>query len=496
MSHSQYQQLCDIVEMPPVQQTLSVECFADFHELAQQAPSQRLTSGLQILIDLITNDDKTIHRCDRSLVDVYISKIDQMLSQQLDEILHHEDFQQLESTWKGLKYLVDRTDPRANTKIDLLDVDQETLLEDFDEASEVTQSSLYEHVYIQEYDTPGGEPYSAMISDFAFGSDTRDMALLKSIANVAASAHCPFISAADITFFKKNNFQEIMAIENLSDYMEKPEFIEWNAFRKIDDARYLGLTLPHFLLRLPYGKDNLVKSFNYQENVISDDGRKYLWGRASFPFAVNMMKSFKQHGWTVNIRGPESGGCVPDLPMHQYDVGRGIESRIPTEVLIPETLELELSELGFIPLSFYKNSNFACFFSANSVQRADEYGSYEATANCRINMRLPYVLLVSRLAHYLKVLQRENIGANKPRVQLESELNDWLKGLVTKMNNPSPDMAARYPLREGFVEVHNIDGKPGFYSVKLHIVPHFQVEGVDVRLSLVSQLPGKQEDIS
>lgn len=495
MSRGEYQQLLSTLDLPPVQQAIPIEQFADFHGLAEHDPSHRLTAGLQILMDFIVQDDKTIEKFDRSVLDIYISKIDHMLSQQLDEIIHHQEFQKLESSWKGLKYLVDQTDPRANTKIDLLDADQETLSMDFELASDTTHSALYEHIYIQEYDMPGGEPYSAMISDFTFESAKHDLALLKSISHVAAAAHCPFIASMAPMFFNKSSFNDILEIEDLTDYMEKAEFIEWNAFRHTDDARYLGLTLPHFLLRLPYGVGNTVKSFNYQENVAADSPQKYLWGSASFPFATNMVKSFKQHGWTVNIRGPESGGKISDLLLHQYNVGKGIENKIPTEILIPETLELELSELGFIPLSFYKNSNSACFFSANSIQKSGEHHSYEATANSRINARLPYVLLVSRLAHYLKVLQRENIGANKSRTQLENELNSWLRGLVTKMNNPGPDLAAKYPLREGFVEVNSIEGNPGFYNVKLHIVPHFQVEGVDVRLSLVSQLPGEQGSV-
>ncbi|MGB1465645.1 MAG: type VI secretion system contractile sheath large subunit, partial [Alcanivorax nanhaiticus] len=236
-----------------------------------------------------------------------------------------------------------------------------------------------------------------------------------------------------------------------------------------------------------------VRLFNYQEDVAGQDHEKYLWGNATFAFASNMARSFKQYGWTVNIRGPEAGGKLENLPLHHYDVGRGTQAKIPTEILISETKELDFAEEGFIPLSFYKNSDYACFFSANSAQKPAEYTTKEATANSRINSRLPYIFLVSRLAHYLKVLQRENIGASKSRQELENELNDWLQGLVTKMNNPDPELVANFPLQDGFVRVHDIPENPGYYRVDMAVMPHFQIEGVDVRLSLVSQLPAGKE---
>jgi len=276
--------------------------------------------------------------------------------------------------------------------------------------------------------------------------------------------------------------------------MERAEYIRWNAFRDTEDARYIGLTLPRFLLRLPYGTSNPVRMFRYEEDVFDTTSSKYLWGNASFAFAVNMARSFKKFGWTVNVRGPESGGKVDNLVLHQYDVGRGLQTKIPTETLIPETRELEYANLGFIPLSYYKNSNYACFFSANSVQRPALYSTPDANANSRINARLPYVFLSARLGHYLKVIQRENIGSSKNRLELESQLNEWLQTLVTRMNKPGPELAAMHPLREGKVSVEEILDNPGFYKVNMYAIPHFQIEGVDVKLSLVGQIPKGKEN--
>jgi type VI secretion system protein ImpC len=253
------------------------------------------------------------------------------------------------------------------------------------------------------------------------------------------------------------------------------------------------LAWPRFLLRMPYGSDNPVRGFWYEEKVY-DSAEKYLWGCASFAFAANIARSFKEHGWAVNIRGPEAGGKVEHLPLHQYDVGRGLMSKIPIETIIPETRELELAHLGFIPLSYYKNSDYACFFSANSVQKPAVYLSQEATANSRINARLPYIFLSARIAHYLKVLQRETIGSNVGRLKLEERLNEWLQTLVTKMRNPEPEQIAKHPLRDGRVEVRAIEDNPGFYRVELYAMPHFQIEGIDVSLSVVGKMPTGKEN--
>lgn len=485
-----YQKLCNLVEIQPVAGNITLVPFSEAHKMAERNKSERLTAAIQVFIDKVIDFDEPIHRVDKLLIDRFICEIDEMMGSILDGILHHEAFLKLESTWRGLHYLVEHTDFQANTKVQLLDVDKETLRDDFLDVSSVTQSGLYRHVYVDEYDTPGGKPISAILSDYEFDSNHDDITLLNQIAHVAAASHSPFLGSVGPKFFNKHSMDEVSRIIDLKDHMDRPEFIRWNCFRDNEDSRYIGLLLPNFLLRLPYGESNVVRGFCYQEKVNQGGGDSFCFGKPIFPFGANLIRSFKNHGWTVSIRGPEAGGKVENLPLHQYDMGRGFELKIPTEILIPETRELEFSELGFIPLSYYKDSNFACFFSANSVHRPKLYDSKIATANSRINSRLPYIFLAARLGHYLKVLQRENIGGAKDQVTLEKELNQWISGLVTEMPNPGLDLLANRPLRDGKVVVEVIPDNPGFYRVNLFATPHFQVEGIDVRLSLVSKMPG------
>ena len=404
--------------------------------------------------------------------------------------MHHDTFQAIESAWRGLKFLVDRTDFRKNVKIEIMDVSKDNLAQDFEDSPEIIQSGLYRHAYIQEYDTPGGEPIGALISNYEFDRHPQDMALLKSISKVAAATHMPFIGSVGASFFGKESMEEVAAIKDIGNYFDRAEYTKWKSFRESDDSRYVGLVLPRFLARLPYGTDTVpVRSFNYSEEVKGYDHDRYLWANSSFAFAANLVNSFVKNGWCVQIRGPQAGGLVEDLPIHLYDLGTGHQVKIPTEVLIPETREFGFANLGFVPLSFYKNHDYACFFSANSAQNPALYETKEATANSRINARLPYIFLLSRLAHYLKIIQRENIGTTKDRRLLELELNNWIKGLVTEMKDPSDDLQSSHPLREAKITVEDIEDNPGFFRIKLFIVPHFQVEGMDINLSLVSQLP-------
>ena len=300
----------------------------------------------------------------------------------------------------------------------------------------------------------------------------------------------PFIGSVGPKFFLKNSMEEVAAIKDIGNYFDRAEYIKWKSFRDTDDSRYVGLVMPRVLGRLPYGPDTVpVRSFNYVEEVKGPDHEKYLWTNASFAFAANMVKSFVNNGWCVQIRGPQAGGAVADLPIHLYDLGTGNQVKIPSEVMIPETREFEFSNLGFIPLSYYKNRDYACFFSANSAQKPALYDTADATANSRINARLPYIFLLSRIAHYLKIIQRENIGTTKDRRVLELELNTWIRTLVTEMTDPGDELQASHPLHDGKVIVEDIEDNPGFFRVRLFAVPHFQIEGMDINLSLVSQMP-------
>ncbi|VAS93220.1 type VI secretion protein EvpB [Klebsiella pneumoniae] len=344
----------------------------------------RLTAAMQVFMERIRQSGQRVEKLDKTLIDHHIAELDFQISRQLDAVMHHQEFQQVESLWRGLKQLVDNTDYRQNVKTEILDVAKDDLRQDFEDASELIQSGLYWHTYTAEYDTPGGEPIGSVISAYEFDASPQDVALLRNISRVSAAAHMPFIGAVGPAFFLKETMEEVAAIKDIGNYFDRAEYIRWKAFRETDDARYIGLVMPRVLGRLPYGPDTVpVRSFNYVEQVKGPDHEKYLWTSAAFSFASNMVKSFVNNGWCVQIRGPQAGGAVKDLPIHLYDLGTGNQVKIPSEVMIPETREFEFASLGFIPLSYYKNRDYACFFSANSAQKPALYDTADATANSR-----------------------------------------------------------------------------------------------------------------
>ncbi|MCB9495712.1 MAG: type VI secretion system contractile sheath large subunit [Fibrobacteria bacterium] len=476
------------LELPS--QEVDLMKFADASALFEHQASERIGAALRVFLRTVIDSSASIEKIDRAAIESQVAWIDRTISAQLNVIMHSEPFQKLEAQWRQLKFLVDRTDFKKNVKIELLNSSKDDLREDFEDSPEIIQSAIYKHVYVDEYDTPGGEPYGSIISSYEFDSGAQDVALLTNLSQVSASAHCPFIGAVGHKFFGKQNVHELPKIDDLESYLDRAEYIKWRGFRESEDSRYVGLVLPRFLLRLPYHpENNPVSDFHFTEAVTGDEHDKYLWGNASFTFAANMVRSFVDNGWCVQVRGPEAGGKVEDLPIHTFDVGRGSQMKIPTEILIPETREFEFANQGFIPLSYYKNRSYACFFSANSARQPEEFEDSNITANERINARLPYIFLTSRLAHYLKVIQRENIGATKSATALEQELNTWISGLVTEMQNPGPELAATHPLSYGKVSVTENPDNPGFFRVAMSVIPHFQVEGIDVSLSLVSKMP-------
>lgn len=469
---------------------VTVEEFDDPAANADKPKGALLAASLRVFLDAVTAMDAPVEAVDKTLIDGLVAQIDAKISEQLDEILHHEQFQKLESAWTALKFLVDRTDFRKNARVEILDVSKDALRESFEDAPELTQSALYRHVYTNAYDQPGQHPYSVMVSNYEFDKNAPDIALLTDVSKVASAALCPFLGAIGPDFFGKGSMADWKRIPDLSAHLSTVDYAKWNAFRDSPDSRYVGLTFPRFMLRLPYGPDTVpVKSFTYREDVTGEDHEKYLWGNAAFAMAANLATSFARDGWCVQIRGPQSGGKVENLPVHLYDVGRGREMKIPTEVPISETLEFEASNLGFIPLSVYEGTDYACFFSANSAQKPVLYDDDAATANSRINARLPYIFLGSRLGHYLKVRQREHIGKATDAETVEQELNAWLRKLTTKMPNPNQDQIAKYPLKEGRVHVYDLPDNPGFFRVEMALMPHFQIEGMDINLSMVSKMP-------
>ena len=490
VQQSVYESLFDKINLNTVSTAPTFDHYTNNTALSESATNERISVAINVFLKMIQDSAQTVDRLDKSLLDFHIAKLDKLISNQLDNILHHPEFQAIEGTWRGLKFLVDRTDFRQNVKIDVLDVSKDALIRDFEDSPEVIQSGLYSHTYINEYDTPGGQPFASIISAYEFDRSPQDIELLRNISKVSAAAHMPFIGSVGPQFFGKETMEEVASIKDIGNYFDRAEYIKWNSFRNTDDARYIGLTLPRFLARLPYGSETVpVRSFNYSEEVKGPDHNRYLWANATFAFAANMVRSFIKNGWCVQIRGPQAGGLIENLPIHLYDLGSGAQMKIPTEVLIPETREFEFANLGFVPLSFYKNHDFACFFSAKSTQKPALYDTKEATANSRINSRLPYIFLLSRLAHYLKLIQRENIGMTKDRRVLEVEMNNWIQNLVTEMTDPSDELQASHPLRQAKVVVEDIEDNPGFFKIKLFVIPHFQIEGMDINLSLVSQMP-------
>ena len=449
-------------------------------------------AGLQAFLGEMLKPEREGAKVSGNLVDELIAQIDQKLSRQVDAILHNEDFSKLESSWRSLKFLVDRTDFRENIKIEVLNVSKQDLLDDFEDAPEVPKSGLYRRIYTAEYGQFGGQPYAAMISNYDFGPGPQDIKLLQYTAGVAAMAHAPFIAAAGKDFFGIDSWDKLPNLKDLHAIFEMPQYTKWQSFRESEDARNVGLTLPRFLLRLPYGPDTEPsKTFNYQENV-SGGNDDFCWGNTAFAFASRLADSFAKYRWCANIIGPQGGGAVEDLPLYQFEAMGAIQTKIPTEVLISERREYELAEEGFIALTMRKGSDNAAFFSANSCQKPKFFGiskeGKEAELNYKLSTQLPYMLVVDRLAHYIKVIQRENIGTWKERQDLERELNKWVSQYVTEMDSPAPEVRSRRPLRMCQIAVQDVEGDPGWYSVSMKMRPHFKYMGASFTLSLVGKL--------
>jgi len=451
--------------------------------------------GVQALIDELLKPERAEARVTQGLVDEMITNLDQKLSAQMDAILHHADFQKLESSWRSLKYLVDKTDFRENIKIEMMNISKQDLLDDFEDAPEVTKSGLYKIAYTSEYGQFGGQPYGMMVSNYEFGPGAQDIKLLQHVASVATMAHAPFVAAAGSEFFGLSDFAGLPNLKDLKSIFEMPQYIKWRSFRESEDARNVALTLPHFLLRLPYGPETKpMKNFNYKEDVSGGNG-DFLWGNAAFAFASRVSDSFAKYRWCANIIGPQGGGAVEDLPVYQYEAMGELQTKIPTEILISERREFELAEEGFIALTMRKGSDNAAFFSANSVQKPKVFPNTpegkQAETNYKLGTQLPYTFVVNRLAHYLKVIQRENIGTWKERGDLETELNNWIRQYIADQDSVSPGVRSRRPLRKAQVTVSDVEGDPGWYRVNLTVQPHFKYMGASFTLSLAGKLDKK-----
>lgn len=458
------------------------------HDESQQGYARDMLAefATQVLDEGMAIDKDTV-----AMINDRISQIDKLISDQLNEVLHHPDLQKLEASWRGLHMLVDQTETSTRLKLRLLNVTQKELQNDLEKAVEFDQSALFKKIYEEEYGTFGGHPFSLLVGDYAFGRHPQDVALLEKLSNVAAAAHAPFIAAANPKLFDMNSFTELAVPRDLSKIFESLELIKWRSFRESEDSRYVSLVLPNFLLRLPYGPDTKpVEGMDYLEDVNGTDHSKYLWGNAAWMLAARITSAFAKYGWCAAIRGAEGGGAVEGLPAHTFRTLSGdLSLKCPTEVAITDRREKELNDLGFISLCHKKNTDMAVFFGGQTTNKAKLYNTNEANANARISAMLPYVLAASRFAHYLKVIMRDKVGSFMTRDNVQTYLNNWISDYVLINDNAPQEIKAQYPLREARVDVSEVAGKPGVYRATVFLRPHFQLEELTASIRLVASLP-------
>ena len=458
----------------------------------------RMTQQIPVLRALIDHRERltrskeatSLSDCTHSEIvhpDVEIAELDLRLGRQLDAVLHHPAVQRIEASWRALALLVSRADPRENTRICVLNVTRDDLQADFEDAPETVRSGLYHHVYATEYGQFGGEPYAAIIADYAFGPSPRDLALLQRVAAIAAMAHAPFIAAASPTFFGLQSHAQLPGLADVDALWSAPQYASWRSFRASDDARCVALALPRFLVRAPYGPETTpVRDFPYTESVHRSHDA-WLWGNPAFAFATRLTASFAATRWCPDIIGPHSG-LVADLPVITFAALGTRELRIPTESLLSERLEFALANAGFVPLTVRPGTAEACFFSAPSCQTSDTQARGDAAVNHRLGAQLPYLLIANRLAHYLKVIQREQLGSSKQRGDLERELGEWIGRYVVDMDEPELAVRGTHPLRSAKVVVEDVAGSAGWYRVALQVRPHLKHLGTAFTLSLVGKL--------
>jgi len=420
-----------------------------------------------------------------------IAEIDRLLSAQLNEIMHHEDFQKLEGSWRGLNQLVMNSETSPMLKIRVMSVNKKDLLKDLEKAVEFDQSALFKKVYEDEFGTFGGAPFGALIGDYEFGNHPQDMALLEKIAQVAAAAHAPFLSAASPDIFGWESFSEMADVRDISKIFDRTEYAKWRSFRDSEDSRYVGLTLPHTLGRVPYGAATKpTETFRFEEDTDGKDHKKYLWTNAAYSLGTRLTEAFAMYGWCVAIRGVEGGGLVDSLPTHTFQTDEGeVAMKCPTEVAITDRREKEFADNGFIPLVHCKGTDYAAFFGMQSANKAKKYDTDAANANARLSTQLQYMFATSRFAHYLKAMMRDKIGSFMSRLEAEQFLNRWITNYVLATDVGTQEMKAKKPLRDARIDVAEIPGKPGCYRAVAFLRPHFQLDELSVSLRLVADLP-------
>jgi len=425
-----------------------------------------------------------------------VAELDQRLSAQIDQIMHNDTFQKLESAWRGLQYLVSNSETDETLKIKVLNISKHDLTKELKKYKGTAwdQSPFFKSVYENEFGTPGGEPYGCLVGDFYFDQSPPDVELLKEIAQVAAAAQAPFIAASNPSMMGMDSWQELANPRDLTKLMSTPDYAAWQSFRKSEDSRYVALTMPRVLSRLPYGgSTNPVDEFNYEEDTEQGNTGDYTWMNAAYAMGANISQAFKEYGWTTSIRGVESGGMVEGLPTHTFPTDDGgMAMKCPTEVAITDRREAELAKNGFLPLVHWKNTDYAVFIGGQTTNHPAEYQDPDATGNAKLAARLPYIFAVSRFSHYLKCIVRDKIGSFKGRAEMQSWLQDWIAQYVTTDPTASDEVKAKYPLAAAEVLVQEVEGDPGYYSARFELRPHYQLEGLTASMRLVTKLPSEK----
>jgi len=475
-----------------VQETSLLDQIVTEGRLARGAETTEKGKNLvRDFVDQVLKGAMTVSKDAEAMITARIAEIDRLVSVQLNEVLHHASFQKLEGTWRGLKYLLDQSETSDKLKIRVLNATKTELLRDLQRAPEFDQSALFKKVYEEEFGVFGGAPFAALVGDYEFGRGPEDIDLLERISKVAASAHAPFLTAANPEMLNLDSFTSIDAPRDMAKIFDNTEYAKWKSFRASEDSRYVGLALPHILMRLPYGKNGVtVDTFNYQEGVDGSDHSKYLWGNAAYALAARLTNAFAHYGWCAAIRGVEGGGLVEGLPTHNFTTDSGdIALKCPTEAPITDRREKELADLGFVPLVHCKGTDYAAFFSVQSAQKAKMYDKDAANANARLSTQLPYILAISRFAHYMKSMMRDKIGGFMSRKECEDFLNTWILQYVVGNDDVAAEVKARKPLRDAKIEVVDVPGKPGAYRAVAFLKPHFQLDELTISLRLVADLP-------
>ena len=457
-------------------------------EESQKAYAKDLISEF---VGQVMEGTMTISKDTEAMINARIAQIDKLISDQLNEVMHAEEFQKLEGSWRGLHYLVSKSETGERMKIRVMNVNKKDLLKDMEKASEFDQSAMFKKIYEEEFGMFGGASYGALIGDYEFGNHPQDMALLEKMSQVAAAAHAPFLTAAGSSLFNLDAFTELGNPRDLSKIFQSVEYAKWRSFRESEDSRYVALCVPHILMRQPYGKANIpVESFDFEEKVDGTDHGKYLWGNAAYALGTRMTDAFAKYGWCAAIRGVEGGGLVEGLPVHTFKTDEGdVALKCPTEIAITDRREKELADLGFVPLVHCKGTDFAAFFSTQSANKPKVYDSDDANANARLSSQIQYIMATSRFAHYLKSMMRDKIGSFMTRADAQDFLNRWISNYTLGDPNAGQEMKAKYPLSEARVDVTEIPGKTGAYRAVAFLKPHYQLDELSVSLRLVADLP-------